>query len=131
MRLLQRNRLETAVACGETIRAIAHKSAAATSSEIFYGTYGFADCAVKLEILARAAEAFGQPEIAATYREHAGRPDIIPPTKWPEYEAAVATRTGQMEDELGEYRREMRLDDSPVDLLREILNHPHVEPAPE
>ena len=67
MGLLQRRRFELAVACGGAIRAIARKSVEATNPASNYGAYGFADCAVKLEILARAAEAFDQPQLASTF----------------------------------------------------------------
>ena len=69
MGLLQRQQFEAATACGEAIHSIARKSAGATRSASYYGAYGFADCVVKLEILARAAEALDNPPLAPTFRD--------------------------------------------------------------
>jgi hypothetical protein len=55
--------------------------------------YGFADCVVKLEILARAAEASDNPQLASAFREHGGRPENIPEADWQEFTGAVGTRT--------------------------------------
>lgn len=121
MGLLQRQRFEPAMACGDAIHSIARKSAVASNSESYRPAYGFADCAVNLEMLARAAEAFGQPQLASTYREYGSRPESISEANWPEFTEAVGTRTRQMEDELRELGREWRLRDSPVDVLRQIL----------
>jgi hypothetical protein len=96
MALLQRERLQSAEACGDTIRSIAIKSAKAESPRSYTSVYGFADCIVKLEILARAADAFGLPTAAAKFRALNSRPDNIPDEKWPEYTEAVATRTRQI-----------------------------------
>ena len=121
MGLLQRQRFEPAVACGEAIRSIARKGAEAKTPESYRSAYGFADCAVKLELLARAAEALGRPQLASTYRAYGDRPERVPEASWPEFTEAVGTRSRQMEEELGQYRRGIRLQDSPVDVLREIL----------
>jgi hypothetical protein len=131
MGLLQRQRFEPAVACGEAIRAIARKGAEAVNSETRYGPYGFADCVVKLEILARAADAFNQPQLASTFRKHGSLPENIPQASWPEFAEAVGTRVRQMEEELCERGRDMRLKDGPVDVLREILSQPRSTPAEE
>jgi hypothetical protein len=128
MGLLQRQRFEPAMACGDAIGSIARKSAEAANPESYHGAYGFADCAVKLEMLARAAEAFGQPQLASTYREHGSRPESIPEANWPVFVEAVCTRTRQMEEELRESGRRMRLRDSPVDVLRDILRQQRSAP---
>jgi hypothetical protein len=121
MGLLQRQHFESAMACGGAIGSIARKSAEAAHSGSRRSAYGFADCAVKLEVLARAAEAFSQPQLASTYRESSRRPESIQEANWPEFAEAVSTRTRQMEEELDERARDTRLQDSPVDMLREIL----------
>jgi hypothetical protein len=123
MGLLQRQRFEAATACGESIHSIARKSAGATRSASSYGAYGFADCVVKLEILARAAEALDNPPLAFTFREHGSYPENIPEGVRQEFSEAVGTRSRQMEEKLRERGREFRLRDSSVDLLREILQH--------
>jgi hypothetical protein len=122
MGLLQRQRFEAATACGEAIHSIARKSAGATRSASSYGAYGFADCVVKLEILARAAEALDNPPLASTFREHGSYPENIPEGVRQEFSEAVG-RSRQMEKKLRERGREFRLRDSSVDLLREILQH--------
>jgi hypothetical protein len=122
MALLQREwRLKSAEACGEAIRSIAHSAAKAQNSTSYTRPYGFADCIVKLELLARAADALGFPAVAATFRAHGSRPEDIPDEKWPEYVKAVATRTRQMEGELREGDRGYRLRPDPVAVLRDIL----------
>jgi hypothetical protein len=123
MGLLQRQRFEAATACGEAIHSIARKSAEATSSKSYHSAYGFADCVVKLEILARAAEALDNPPLASTFREHGSYPENIPEGVRQEFSEAVGTRSRQMEKKLRERGREFRLRDSSVDLLREILQH--------
>jgi hypothetical protein len=121
MGLLQRKRYEAATSCGEAIHAIARKSAAATRSAFSYGAYGFADCAVKLEILARAAEALGVPALASIFRELGNYPENITDGVRLELTEAVDRRSRQMESKLRESGREFRLEDGSVDLLREIL----------
>jgi hypothetical protein len=125
MGLLQRQRFESAKACGDAIRSIARKSAGSANPDSYRRAYGFADCAVNLEVLARAAEALGHPKLASICRQHGSRPESIPEANWPEFTEAVSTRTRQMDQRLSERGREMRLRDSPVDLLREILRHQH------
>jgi hypothetical protein len=127
MGLLQRQRFEAATACGEAIHSIARKSALATSSKSYHSAYGFADCVVKLEILARAAEAFDNAQLASAFRELAGRPENTPEADWQEFTEAVGARTRQMEEKLRERGREFRLRDSSVDVLREILRQRRTE----
>jgi hypothetical protein len=129
MALLHRERLESAEACGEAIRSIAHSSAKAESPRSYTSPYGFADCVVKLELLARAADALGWPTVAATFRALVSRPEDIPDDKWPGYIEAVATRTRQMEDVLRERGRDYQLKPDPVAVLREILTQNRVPPA--
>lgn len=126
MALLQRGLLESAEACGEAIRSIARDSAMAQSSRSYTSAYGFADCVVKLDLLARAADALGRTTSAATFRSHASRPDDITDERWPEYVEAVATRTRQMERELRERDREFRIRPDPIATLREILRQQSV-----
>ena len=122
MALLQREwRLKSAEACGEAIRSIAHSSAKAENPTSYTRPYGFADCVVKLELLARAADALGWPAVAATFRAHGARPEGIPDEKWPEYVKAVATRTRQMERDLRGRDRGYGLRSDPVAVLRDIL----------
>ena len=121
MALLQRDRLESAEACGEAIRSIAHRSAKAASPRSYTSPYGFADCIIKLELMARAADAFDRPTAAVKFRALGSRPDDIPDERWPEYVEAVATRSRQMEDELRQRDRDYRMRPDPVAALREIL----------
>ena len=121
MALLQRGKLKSAEACSKAIRSIAHNSAKAQSSRSYTSHFGFADCVVKLELLARAADALGCSTAATTFRLHASRPMGIPDEEWPEYAEAVATRTRQMEDELRECGRDFHLEANPVAALRDIL----------
>jgi hypothetical protein len=121
MGLLQRQRFKAATSCGEAIHSIARKSAAATRSASSYGPYGFADCAVKLEILARAAEALDVQHLASIFRELGSYPENITEGVRLELTEAVDRRSRQMENKLRESGREFRLEDGSVDLLREIL----------
>lgn len=121
MELLQRGRLESAEACGEAIRSIARKSAKAQSPQSYTSPYGFADCVVKLELLARAADTLGCTAASGTFRSHASRPEGISDEMWPEYAEAVATRTRQMEDKLRERGRDFHMRPDPVAALRDIL----------
>jgi hypothetical protein len=125
MALLLRERLKSAQACGEAIRAIAHNAANAENSRSYTRPYGFADCVVKIELLARAADALGWPAVAATFRAHGARPEGIPDEKWPGYIEAVVTRTRQMERELRERDRGYGLRSDPVAVLRDILTSNH------
>jgi len=121
MTLLHRNRLESAGACGEAIRSIAHRSAKAESPRSYSSAYGFADCIIKLELLARAADAFAHSSSAVKFRALCSRPEGVPDERWPEYTEAVATRMRQMEEELEQYGRRYQMQSDPVAVLREIL----------
>ena len=121
MALLQRDRLESAGACGEAICSIARHSAKAESPRSYTSPFGFADCIVKLELLARAAEALAHSATAVTFRALGSLPKDIPTERWPEYAEAVATRTRQMEEELGQRDRSYRMRPEPVAELRDIL----------
>jgi len=121
MGLLQRDRLESAIACGEAIHSIAYRSAKAESPRSYTSPYGYADCIVKLELLARAADALAHSAAAVTFRTLGSRPKDIPDEKWPEYVEAVATRTRQMQEELGQRDRGYRMRHEPVAELRDIL----------
>lgn len=121
MELLQSGRLESAEACGQAIRSIARKSAKAQSLQSYTSRYGFADCVVKLELLARAADTLGHTAASATFRSHASRPEGISDEIWPEYAQAVATRTRQMEENLRERGRDFHLRPDPVSSLRDIM----------
>lgn len=121
MALLRRERLESAGACGDAIRSIALKSAKAESPRSYTSAYGFADCVVKLELLARTADALGRPAAATTFRALGARPEGIADERWPEYAEALATRTRQMEEELRQPDRGYRMRPEPVSELRDIL----------
>ena len=120
MALLQRDRIESAEACGEAIRSIGHRSVKAENPRSYTRPYGYADCIVKLELMARAADTLGRPAIAVKFRALSSRPDEIPDDKWPEYVEAIATRTRQMDDELRERDRGYRIRPDPVAELQEI-----------
>jgi hypothetical protein len=121
MALLRRERLESAGACGDAIRSIALKSAKAESPRSYSSAYGFADCIVKLELLARAADALGWPAVAVAFRARSARPEGIADDRWPEYAEAVARRTRQMDEELKQRDRGYRIRPEPVAELRDIL----------
>jgi hypothetical protein len=130
MVLLQRGKLESAEACGKAIGSIALNSAKAQSSPSYTSPYGFADCVVKLELLARAADTLGYATTAATFRVHASRPVGIPDQQWPEYAEAVATRTRQMGNQLREHGRDFHVRSDPVAALRDILRqHRRTDPV--
>jgi hypothetical protein len=120
MALLRGGRLASAGACGDAIRSIALKSARAENSKNYTSAYGFADCVVKLELLARAADAFDWPAIAAAFRERGTRPEGIMDEGLLQYAKAVATRTRQMEEELRQRDRGYRTRPDPVAELRDI-----------
>lgn len=121
MALLQRDRLESADACGSAIRSIAHRSAKAENSGSYTSAYGFADCVMKLELLARAADALTYSNTAAKFRALGSRPEDVSEERWPEYVEAVATRMRQMEDELEQGGRGYGMRPDPVTKLRDIL----------
>ncbi len=121
MALLRRERLESAGACGDAIRSIAVKSAMAENPRSYTSAYGFADCIVKLELLARAADALGWSAIAAAFRSRSSSPEDITDERSPEYAEAVARRTRQMEEELRQHDRSYRIRPDPVAELRDIL----------
>jgi hypothetical protein len=118
--LLQRASYEEASACGDSIRAIAHNCARAETPQSYTSEFGFADCVVNLELLARAADALGQPSVAAAFRVGAARPEDITEEKWPGYAEALATRTSQIEEELHERGRDYVMRPDPVAELRKI-----------
>lgn len=122
MALLQRDRLESAGACGKAVRSIACRSAKAESPRSSYTSpYGFADCILKVELLARAADALAHSAAAVTFRALGSRPKDIPDERWPEYVEAIVIRTRQMEEELGQHDRRDRMRPEPVAALRDIL----------
>lgn len=129
MALLKRDRLESAGACGEAIRSVAYRSAKAESPRSYTSPYGFADCIVKLELLARAADALAHSAAAVTFRALGSRPKDIPDERWPEYVEAVVTRTRQMEEELGKRDRDYRMRPEPVAELRDILRQSRGTPT--
>jgi hypothetical protein len=106
MILIQRQRLELAEVCGEVINAIA-RGAAAAENQNGYRAFGFADCMVKLEELARAADALGHAPLATSCRARCSRPPDISEQDWPEYAEAIVNRTRHMERELAERGREI------------------------
>jgi hypothetical protein len=118
--LLQRQRLQLAEVCGEVINAIG-QGAVAAENQNDYRTWGFADCMVKLEILARAADVLGHTLIGTGYRAHYSRPPTIPEKDWPGYAEAFKNRTRNMERELGERQRPMEFRVNPVSVLRQLL----------
>ena len=117
MRLLQHDRRAAALSCGTAIAAIAAHGAATS-----HDAYGLADIQGKIEVLARAAEALGQADAAAAYRQMIQRPPGIPDEDWPHYLEARRTRIRQLNERLNQIERYPRgLPDDPVPLLRQIL----------
>jgi hypothetical protein len=121
--LLKRQRLQSAKACGDAIGSIAANSAnaKAETSRSYTSHYGFADCVVTLELLARAADALDLPAMAAGFRANDTRPEGIADEEWPEYSNAVANRTRHMERNLREWDRGYDLRPDAIGALRELL----------
>ena len=122
MSLLQCACPELAEACGEVISAIASRNAEA---ENHHRTYGFADCMVKLEQLARAADALGYIATAVACRARYARPESISEENWPEFVDAVKNRTRHMERDLRERPRYIQMPTDSIAVLRRILARPH------
>jgi hypothetical protein len=101
--LIQRQHPKLAEECGATISAIAQSAAASNPNS--YLVYGWGDCMVKLEVLARAADALGQNALAAGDRARCSRPEYISEPDWAEYADAMKNRTRHMNRELGECAR--------------------------
>jgi hypothetical protein len=117
MQLLQHNRRAAALSCGTAIAAVAENGAARTRD-----AYGLADIQVKIEMLARAAEALGDADAATAYREMIQRPPEISDADWSYFMEARGTRIHQLDRRLREIERYPRgLPSAPVPLLRRIL----------
>ncbi len=129
MALLRCNRLESAEACGQAVRSIAHRCAKAQGTSNYTSAYGFADCVIKLELLARAADSYGRSVSAAKFRAFSSRPDGIPDEKWTDYAEAVANRTRRMENELTRPVSGHTIGPNPVTELRNIVGQRHGSPA--
>ena len=116
MKLLRLQRLEAAKACGEAIAAIGDRSAAAEKER----PYGTADILVKLEQLARAADALGYNALAQEFRVMANRETVSEETL-PGYPEAIQIRTRQLDDTLDKLDRDFHSPHDPLPLLRQIL----------
>jgi hypothetical protein len=121
MGLLQRQRLESANACVDAIAAMARKCAE-PQNPARYKPYGFAECLVELEKVARVADVLGKPALAARYRALGRQPENILEQDWPEYEEALQNRTRHMERELEEQGQRFRLRENSMDSLRDIIS---------
>lgn len=124
IQLIQRGYSEVATECATEIVSIAGMAAATETGS--YRTYGFADCLVPLEIMARAAEMLEQHAIAAAFRAIDTRPAGIVDHDWPQYVEAVENRIRHMTRELREGGREDS--NSPLAFLRHLRR---ARPAPK
>jgi len=117
MNLLLVGRTEAAQSCGTAIAGIAAHGATSNPEP-----YGLADLQEKIEVLARAADALGSTQLAATLRAMVGRPPNISEADWPHFLEARRTRIQQLDQRLGEIERYPRgLPDDPIPLLRKFL----------
>jgi hypothetical protein len=99
LRLLRLQRLTSIEACGKAIAAIGSRAAMAQETN----GYASADIFVKLEQLARAADALGQPAIAQKFREEIAKPKEISEQVLPEYLEAIQRRIQQLDEREGGY----------------------------
>lgn len=118
MMLLARNRLDSTKACGTAIAAIAIGCLAAQVRP-----YAAANVLENLEILARAAEAFGHASAAAEFRALVIKPPAMADLEWATRMQEYATRVLQLDRQLKEIGRDYGIRDNPVDMLRHILGH--------
>jgi hypothetical protein len=87
-----------------------------------HDAYGLSDVQEKIEILARAAEALGDPDAATAFRAMIQRPPVVSDADWPHYLEARRTRNRQLDDRLDQFERYPRgLPDDPIPLLRRIM----------
>jgi hypothetical protein len=69
--------------------------------DILFPSCGLADVQEKIEILARAAEALGDPAAATAFRAMIQRPPVVSDAEWQHYLQARRTHIRQPEDRLG------------------------------
>jgi hypothetical protein len=115
--LLKHDRIETAQSCASAIAGLASNIAAVQPEP-----YALADLHERLEILARAADAFGRSEAGVAIRKMIERPASVSDADWPHFLEARRTRLEQLDDSLQERSRMYALDDDPVAELQRILN---------
>jgi hypothetical protein len=119
MRLLQLNRLETAKECAEAIASLGKKTASITNANAFR----VADIFIKLEIMARAADALDHSRLATVCRALEKRDENE--VEVPDYRRAIQNRIRYLDRELEEdpARETFSLREDPTPLLRKILDH--------
>jgi hypothetical protein len=116
IRLLRLNRPEGTTQCAKAIGSMGRTGAGLAKAKPYF----VADILVKLEQLARAAEALGYSGLAQKIREIERRDEIE--AKLPGYTAAILGRIEYLDEILAEHSsRDFLLRHDPVPLLREIL----------
>jgi hypothetical protein len=116
--LLEHGRIETAQGCASAIAGLATNAAALQQEP-----YAIADLHIRLEVLARAAEALGKAQAAVAIREMIQRPATSSDADWPHFLEARQTRLRQLDRSLQERRRNRYGPrDDPVAELQRIQN---------
>jgi hypothetical protein len=115
--LLEHDRIESARRCASAIAGLATNSAAHHPEP-----YTLADLQKRLEVLARAADALGKAQPAASFRALIQKPDTVSDAEWPHYVKARETRLRQLDDRLGDRpHRYGTIRDDPVAELQRVL----------
>jgi hypothetical protein len=120
MKAISADHLAIAQDCGRAIASIAGNTASVAPEP-----YELADLYQQLEILARAADAFGRQALAAEFRSMLTRPLNISDADWPGYLEARRRRLNQLDRRLGEIRRgRLGLRGDSTEMLQTILHRP-------
>jgi hypothetical protein len=115
--LLELDRIETAQGCAKAIARLATNSAA-----LHPEPFTLADVQKRLEILARAADALGKAQAAASIRALIQKPDTVSDAEWPHYLQARETRLSRLDERLGDWpHRSGTFRDDPVAELQRVL----------
>jgi hypothetical protein len=122
IRLLEIDRIESALQCGKTIAALASHSATLQREP-----YALADIQQRLETLARAADALKEPNAGTQLRAMIEKPASIADEEWPHFIEARDTRWSQLDENLERRRSHYRFRDDPVDELRRVLNQAKIK----
>jgi hypothetical protein len=116
--LLEHDLIKSAQRCASVIVALVIKVAAQHPRASI-----IADLHVRLEILARAADALGQAPAAVAIRAMIQRPATITDADWPHYMDAQQDRIRHLDGSLHERRdRYAAIHDDPISELQRILN---------
>lgn len=117
MQLLRLKRHEATEACADAVALIGKRSASITKAN----ARSVAGIFVKVEMLARAADAHGYPDLAKKCRSLEKRSEIV--LMLPEYAIAIRDQANHLDESLAKHPyRDIALPNEPVPLLRQILS---------